>query len=144
MYRFMHIRTIAHNLFFLNSVLQILSTERLDDSTPLAYNIVMKLIETPVFRKQITRLLDETTYMQFKEYLVANPLKGRLIRGGGGIRKIRWGKKNIGKSGGVRIIYFINTGTEIYLLFAYSKNEADNLTKRQTNMLAKFVKGELL
>ena len=54
------------------------------------------------------------------------------------------GKKNIGKSGGVRIIYFINTGTEIYLLFAYSKNEADNLTKRQTDMLAKFVKGELL
>ena len=104
----------------------------------------MGLIETPVFKKLITQLLDETTYTQFKEYLVANPLKGKLIRGGGGIRKIRWGRKNVGKSGGVRIIYFINTETEIYLLFAYSKNEADNLTKKQTNMLAKIVKEELL
>jgi len=49
----------------------------------------MELIETPVFKKQIDRLLDDLTYTQFKEYLVCNPLKGKLIRGGGGIRKIR-------------------------------------------------------
>ena len=60
----------------------------------------MELIETPVFKKQIDRLLDDLTYTQFKEYSVCNPLKGKLIRGGGGIRKIRWGKKNTGKSGG--------------------------------------------
>ena len=104
----------------------------------------MELIETPVFKKQIDRLLDDLTYTQFKEYLVRNPLKGKLIRGGGGIRKIRWGKKNTGKSGGVRIIYFIKTDTQIYLLFAYAKNESDNLTKKQTNMLAAFVKEVLL
>lgn len=104
----------------------------------------MELIETPVFKKQIDRLLDDLTYTQFKEYLVCNPLKGKLIRGGGGIRKIRWGKKNTGKSGGVRIIYFIKTDTRIYLLFAYAKNESDNLTKKQTNMLAAFVKEVLL
>ena len=104
----------------------------------------MELIETPVFKKQIDRLLDELTYAQFKEYLGCDPLKGKLIRGGGGIRKIRWGKKNTGKSGGVRIIYFIKTDTQIYLLFAYAKNESDNLTKKQTNMLAAFVKEVLL
>ena len=104
----------------------------------------MELIETPVFKKQIDRLLDDLTYTQFKEYLVCNPLKGKLIRGGGGIRKIRWGKKNTGKNGGVRIIYFIKTDTQIYLLFAYAKNESDNLTKKQTNMLAAFVKEVLL
>lgn len=58
----------------------------------------MRIIETPVFTKQINRLLDEDTYKQFKEYLVCNPLKGKLIKGGGGIRKIRWSKKNTGKS----------------------------------------------
>lgn len=110
----------------------------------MAYNKDMELIETPVFKKQIDRLLDEQTYAQFKEYLVCNPLKGKLIRGGGGIRKIRWGKKNTGKSGGVRIIYFIKTDTQIYLLFAYAKSEADNLTQKQTNMLAAFVKEVLL
>ncbi|MGP1529600.1 MAG: type II toxin-antitoxin system RelE/ParE family toxin [Treponema sp.] len=104
----------------------------------------MKLIETPVFKKQIDRLLDEQTYTQFKKYLVRNLLKGKLIRGGGGIRKIRWGKKNSGKSGGIRIIYFIKREAKIYLLFAYAKGEADNLTQKQTNMLAEFVKKELL
>ena len=118
--------------------------DRVDYYTPMAYNKNMELIETPVFKKQIDRLLDELTYAQFKEYLVCNPLKGKLIRGGGGIRKIRWGKKNTGKSGGVRIIYFIKTDMQSYLLFAYSKSEADNLTQKQTNMLAAFVKEVLL
>ena len=118
--------------------------DRVDYYTPMAYNKNMELIETPVFKKQIDRLLDELTYAQFKEYLVCNPLKGKLIRGSGGIRKIRWGKKNTGKSGGVRIIYFIKTDMQIYLLFAYAKSEADNLTQKQTNMLAAFVKEVLL
>lgn len=59
----------------------------------------MELIETPVFKKQIDRLLDDLTYTQFKEYLVCNPLKGKLIRGGGGIRKIRWVKRIPEKAG---------------------------------------------
>ena len=101
----------------------------------------MRIIETPVFTKQIYRLLDEDTYKQFKEYLVCNPLKGKLIKGGGGIRKIRWSKKNTGKSGGIRIIYFIKTETKIYLLFAYSKSDAESITKKQINMLASFIKG---
>ena len=102
---------------------------------------MIKIIETSVFTKQINRLLDEDTYKQFKEYLVCNPLKGKLIKGGGGIRKIRWGKKNTGKSGGIRIIYFIKTEIKIYLLFAYSKSDAENLTKKQINMLASLIKG---
>ncbi|WP_427194548.1 type II toxin-antitoxin system RelE/ParE family toxin [Treponema denticola] len=101
----------------------------------------MRIIETPVFTKQINRLLDEDTYKQFKEYLVCNPLKGKLIKGGGGIRKIRWSKKNTGKSSGIRIIYFIKTETKIYLLFAYSKSDAESITKKQINMLASFIKG---
>ena len=101
----------------------------------------MRIIETPVFTKQINRLLDEDTYKQFNEYLVCNPLKGKLIKGGGGIRKIRWSKKNTGKSGGIRIIYFIKTETKIYLLFAYSKSDAESITKKQINMLASFIKG---
>ena len=101
----------------------------------------MRIIETPVFTKQINRLLDEDTYKQFKEYLVCNPLKGKLIKGSGGIRKIRWSKKNTGKSGGIRIIYFIKTETKIYLLFAYSKRDAESITKKQINMLASFIKG---
>ena len=48
----------------------------------------MELIETSIFTKQINRLLDEKTYAEFREYLIFNPLKGKLIKGGVGIRKI--------------------------------------------------------
>ncbi|MGP1458646.1 MAG: type II toxin-antitoxin system RelE/ParE family toxin [Treponema sp.] len=51
------------------------------------------------------------------------------------MRKIRWGKKDLGKSGGIRIIYFIKTNEKIYLLFAYAKTEADNLTMKQIREL---------
>ena len=44
----------------------------------------MELIETSIFTKQINRLLDEKTYAEFREYLIFNPLKGKLIKGGGG------------------------------------------------------------
>ena len=105
----------------------------------MAYTKIVELIETSIFTKQINRLLDEKTYAEFREYLIFNPLKGKLIKGGGGIRKIRWKTKNAGKSGGVRIIYFIKTEVKIYLLCAYSKDEAESLSKRQVNMLAKVV-----
>ena len=53
--------------------------KRLDYCTPMTYHKKMELIETPVFKKQIDRLLDELTYAQFKEYLGCDPLKGKLI-----------------------------------------------------------------
>lgn len=48
----------------------------------------MELIETSVFTKRIDQLLDARTYAEFREYLVCNPLKGKLIKRGGGIRKM--------------------------------------------------------
>jgi hypothetical protein len=48
----------------------------------------MELIETSVFTKRIDQLLDDRTYAEFREYLVCNPLKGKLIKHGGGIRKM--------------------------------------------------------
>jgi hypothetical protein len=107
----------------------------------MAYNKYMELIETSVFTKLVNRLLDEITYAQFKEYLVCNPEKGKVIPGGGGIRKMRWGKKNTGKRGGVRIIYFIKSKMKIYLLYIYAKNEASDLSRRQIKELADLIKG---
>lgn len=53
----------------------------------------------------------------------------------------RWALPNRGKSGSIRIIYFYkNANNQIYFLFAYPKNVADNLTDNQVNQLAKLVK----
>ena len=101
----------------------------------------MEFIETPIFTKQILQLIDDNSYRELQNELVINPEAGKIIKGGGGIRKIRWALPNKGKSGGIRIIYFYkNANNQIYFLFAYPKNVADNLTDNQVNQLAQLVK----
>jgi hypothetical protein len=49
-------------------------------------------------------------------------LVGDTVRGGGGIRKMRFALNGRGKSGGVRVIYYaVPVDAEIYLLLIYSK-----------------------
>ncbi len=101
----------------------------------------MEFIETPVFTKQILRLLTDDDYREFQNELCQNPEAGKRIKGGGGIRKIRWSLPNRGKSSGIRVIYFYkNAKKQVFLLFAYPKNVADNLTDEQVGQLSKLVK----
>ncbi|MFN7922635.1 MAG: type II toxin-antitoxin system RelE/ParE family toxin [Bryobacteraceae bacterium] len=103
----------------------------------------MELIETSVFTKQITELLDDEEYRQFQTELAADPTMGPVIRGGGGIRKIRVAVGARGKRGGARVIYYWAVRRNmILLLFAFPKNVAANLSARQTAQLAKAAKEE--
>ena len=71
------------------------------------------------------------------------PGTGDLIQGSGGIRKIRWGASGRGKRGGARIIYYwANNHDQIFMLFAYAKNERDDLTKGQLSALRDIVISE--
>jgi mRNA-degrading endonuclease RelE of RelBE toxin-antitoxin system len=63
-------------------------------------------VETPTFTHQILMLLSDDEYTRLQEELAAVPDRGDLIRGGGGIRKLRWAAQGRGKSGGIRIIYY--------------------------------------
>jgi len=49
----------------------------------------VELIETSIFTKQITALFSDDEYGALQSRLAANPAIGALIRGGGGIRKVR-------------------------------------------------------
>ena len=102
----------------------------------------MEFIETPTFMKQITSLMSDDNYKDLQTVLIKQPKKGDLIVGGGGIRKIRWNLGDgRGKSGGVRVIYYYKTAkSQILMLFAYPKNVADNLTDKQTAVLASIAK----
>jgi hypothetical protein len=71
----------------------------------------MLFTETPTFTKQITTLLPDHAYKELQSALMANPDAGDLIKGGGGIRKLRWSRPGGGKRGGIRTIYFWRNGT---------------------------------
>ena len=103
----------------------------------------MELIETSTFTRQMTALLSDEDYGEFQSRLAANPGLGALIKGGGGIRKIRVAVGSRGKRGGARIIYYWAVRKDlILLLYAYPKNVAADLTPRQVARLAKVVKEE--
>jgi hypothetical protein len=103
----------------------------------------VELIETSIFTKQITVLLTDEEYGQFQLRLAANPQLGALIKGGGGIRKVRVAVGSRGKSGGARVIYYWAMRRDvILLLYAYPKNVTADLTPKQIAQLAKVVKEE--
>ncbi len=70
------------------------------------YHTVMEFIETPTFTRLITDLLTDNEYRLLQNILVEDPERGALIRGGGGIRKLRYALAGGGKSGGIRVIYY--------------------------------------
>jgi hypothetical protein len=103
----------------------------------------VELIETSIFTRQITALFSDEDYREFQSRLAANPGLGAIIKGGGGIRKIRVAIGSRGKSAGVRVIYYWAARKDlILLLYAYAKNESADLTPIQVKQLAKVAKKE--
>ena len=90
------------------------------------------IIETPVFTRRVLAIMSDEEYRFLHLHLLNKPDAGKIIQGSGGLRKLRWSTKDHGKSGGVRIIYYWFVSQDsILLLFAYAKNERDDLTSEQ-------------
>jgi hypothetical protein len=73
----------------------------------------VELIETRVLTKQVGSLLSDEEYAGFQSRLASNPRLGALIRGGGGIRKVRVGVGSWGTRGGARVICGSDTETSL-------------------------------
>ena len=109
--------------------------------TPLAYDRPVVFIETPIFTRLVKEALSDEDYGALQQLLADQPDAGDLIRGGGGIRKVRWGLRGRGKSGGIRVIYYWHVrADQIYLLFLFPKGERSDLTPAQVKQLAMQVK----
>ncbi|QTF94459.1 type II toxin-antitoxin system RelE/ParE family toxin [Halomonas sp. BM-2019] len=106
----------------------------------------MEFIETPTFTRQIKVLATDDELKELQRTLIAQPDKGDLIQGTGGLRKIRMAVGNQGKQGGARVIYFLATNEIIYLVLAYPKSVKESLTpaeKATLKTLTHQLKGEV-
>jgi hypothetical protein len=102
----------------------------------------MEFIETPTFTRMVIELLSDDEYRELQNILVEDPGRGDLIKGGGGIRKLRYAVQGRGKSGGIRVIYYwVKDNHQIFMLVAYPKTKKDNLTDKETAILREYVKG---
>jgi len=103
----------------------------------------MRFVETPIFTKEVLSSLDDEDYRALQLALALRPEQGSLIRGTGGLRKIRWGGKGHGKRGGYRIIYYWDRPSDTaYMLYLYPKNKQEDLTPQQEKLLGKLVREE--
>lgn len=103
------------------------------------------VIETAEFEKRWLLYWTENEHDAFAEYIADNPNAGDVIKGSGGVRKIRWSRSGSGKSGGVRVIYFNRMANgEIWLIFIYAKSKLDsidgNVLKELKNEIEKSIK----
>ena len=95
----------------------------------MTYNAAMlTVIEAPSFQRLWPDYWTEDERGEFAAWLAQRPDAGDVVPRSGGVRKVRWRKPGMGKSGGFRVIYFNRLANgEIWLLLIYAKNEADNI-----------------
>lgn len=71
--------------------------------------------------------------------MIANPERGDMMSGCGGLRKTRWRDTRRGKGsrGGLRIIYvYVPSVRRVLLVDVYDKGEADDLSPGEKRLLA--------
>jgi hypothetical protein len=110
----------------------------------MTYIKCMEFIETSVFTRAITSLISDSIYKSLQQELIIRPEAGALLKGGAGLRKIRWYLMDSGKRGGLRVIYYFDETDKIYMLFAYRKNQQEDLTQTQVKVLKQIVTEWLL
>ena len=89
---------------------------------------VFTFIESSVFERLMPIYLDDDEYAELQQYMMQNPEAGQLVRGSGGVRKLRWLRPGMGKRGGLRVIYFVRyEPNEFWMLSLYAKAKQENV-----------------
>ena len=101
---------------------------------------MLTIAELPEYIRRAEALLGASERQAVINHLAAHPRAGELMQGTGGIRKLRWGRGGKGKSGGVRVVYYLHSeAMPLYLLTLFAKNEQANLSKAERNALSELV-----
>jgi hypothetical protein len=89
---------------------------------------VFAFIESPAFERVRTVYLDDDEYADLQQSMMRNPEAGNIVRGSGGVRKLRWRRQGGGKRGGLRVIYFVcYQPNEFWMLALYAKARQENV-----------------
>ena len=98
---------------------------------------LLGIIETNPYLSEAERLMSEEEREAVVDLIADNPEAGSVIRGTGGLRKLRIPLRGRGKRGGGRVVYwFQSKGNPAVLLTVYAKNETTALGVRELQRFA--------
>ena len=112
----------------------------------MPYNSILMdtVIETTIFTKRADDNWTEEQRENFVSHIAESPKAGDVIKGTGGVRKIRWGSGGRGKRGGVRVIYFHRTEQgEIWLITMYAKSERETIPAHELKAIKEAIESNL-
>lgn len=101
----------------------------------------MRIVRTQAFARAIKALnVSESELSALETEIAANPDAGKVIKGLGGVRKIRFSMGGKGKRSGGRCAYLVLRLDDIaYLLLAYAKSQQTDLTQDQRKSILAFI-----
>ena len=98
------------------------------------------VVETSEFQKQAKALFSSDEIETLKTFIAYNPTAGVVMRGTGGVRKLRWAMGGRGKRGGARVIYYFHSAAlPAFLVTVYAKSQRKDLTQADRNSFKQLV-----
>ena len=90
------------------------------------------VVELPAYEITIEPLLTLEEAEGLIAFLAQHPDEGTVLANTGGVRKISWGARGRGRSGGAQILYYFrDLNMPLYLLAAIPRGERIRLTKSE-------------
>jgi hypothetical protein len=103
-------------------------------------------VELPAFERSREAYLRDDEFAALQQLLLEWPEAGDAIPGMGGLRKLRFGDKRRqkGKRGGLRVIYYWwSGGLQFWLFGVYDKDALKDLSPARKKMFRNALKAEL-
>jgi len=84
--------------------------------------------------------LDDVERAGLVDFIARNALSGVLVKGTGGLRKLRWARSGSGKSGGYRAVYYFHDWeAPVYAFLVYGKGKQADLTSEQRKIVSMLI-----
>ncbi len=97
-------------------------------------------VETFDYTKQAKAIFSAREAASLATFIAYNPTAGVVMRGTGGVRKLRWARTGKGKRGGARVIYYYHSQSmPVFMFGVYVKSAKPDLTGKQRNALKRIV-----
>ena len=104
--------------------------------------MIREFVYTSKFDREWRKLgMTDDDLKPLELYLLENPGTGMIMKGTGGIRKMRWALSDKGKSGGIRVLFIDFIMSEKICMFdLFPKDEKENLSQSERSSLKQIVK----